>query len=46
MPRWVPAVPNQEEEVDEPFFRQQEETSQLQDLVLTRDFSHPDRCRK
>ena len=45
MARWVPAMPNQEEEVDEAFFREQEETSQLQDLVLVGDFSHLDSCR-
>lgn len=45
MPRWVPAMLNQEEEGDEAFFRQQEETSQLQHLVLMGDFSHVDSCR-
>lgn len=34
MLRWVPAMPNQEEEVNEAFFGQQEETSDLKDLVL------------
>lgn len=44
MPRWVPAMPNKEEEVDE-VFRQQEETSQLQDLVFMGELSYLDSCR-
>lgn len=38
-------MPYQEEVVDEAFMRQQEETSQFQDLVLMGDFSHLDSCR-
>lgn len=46
----VPGVcyrpPDREEEVDEAFFRQSEKASQLQALVLVRDFNHPSICWK
>jgi len=38
--------PNQEEVVDEAFFRQLEETSCLQALLLMRSLNHPDTCWK
>ena len=34
--------PDQEEEVDEAFYRQLQAASQLQALVLMEDFNHPD----
>ena len=38
--------PDQEEEVDEAFYRQLEVALQTQALVLMGDFSHPDICWK
>lgn len=34
--------PDQEKEVDEPFYRQLQVASRLQALVLMGDFNHPD----
>ena len=36
--------PDQEEEVDKPFYRQLKVASQSQALVLMEDFNHPDVC--
>ncbi|GAB0182177.1 hypothetical protein GRJ2_000683000 [Grus japonensis] len=42
----VPWPPDQEEEVDEAFYRQLEVASRSQALVLMGDFNHPDICWK
>jgi len=38
--------PDQEEQVDEPFYRQLKVASPSQALVIMGDFSHPDNCWK